>query len=162
MSAKSQINGHEIVYRNNQWVYASNNEPVNNGERPPKQLDGNLFQHAKRELELAGMFDKDSDYNGMMGDAVLELMEVFASQDHSGFSASMCLDIFNKVAKFENLTPIGTTKDEWVDVSEQSQESMWQNKRNSALFSKDNGKSYYHVDQPRVILHPTKLKNDQD
>jgi len=36
----------------------------------------NLVEHAKRELTLAGLFNKDSDYGGMMGDSVMELMEV--------------------------------------------------------------------------------------
>ena len=38
--------------------------------------------HAKFELELAGFFDEDSDYGGAIGEAVMELMEVFAKQGH--------------------------------------------------------------------------------
>ena len=37
----------------------------------------NITEHARRELEIAGLFDKDSDYNGNIGTAVMELMEVF-------------------------------------------------------------------------------------
>lgn len=36
----------------------------------------NIIEFAKNELEIAGMFDKDSDYNGMIGDAVMELIKV--------------------------------------------------------------------------------------
>ena len=30
----------------------------------------NLELHAKKEMEIAGLFKKDSDYGGMLGDAV--------------------------------------------------------------------------------------------
>ena len=33
----------------------------------------NLTDFAERELRLAGLFSKDSDYEGMLGDAVLAL-----------------------------------------------------------------------------------------
>ena len=38
----------------------------------------NLVEFAKKELELAGLFDKDSDYNGMIGGAVLKMVKDFA------------------------------------------------------------------------------------
>ena len=37
-----------------------------------------LIKHAERELRLAGFFDKDSDYEGALGKAVMELIEVFS------------------------------------------------------------------------------------
>jgi len=101
----------------------------------------NLTEHAELELKLAGLHEPDADYEGAIYTAVMELVEVFSKQGHSGFSASMVLDIFNKVASFKNLEPIGTTQDEWVEVSE----GLWQNKRNSELFSKDGGKTWYNV-----------------
>lgn len=48
----------------------------------------NLTDYAKDELTRAGLFDKDSDYDGMLGTAALEIIEVFAKQGHSGMSAS--------------------------------------------------------------------------
>ena len=110
----------------------------------------NLVKHAENELKLAGLFDKDSDYEGMLGDAVLELVKVFAKQGHSGFSANMTLQLFNEVANFKNLTPIGKDKDEWMDVSEMSSEPMWQNKRRGTTFSRDGGKTWYDIDDPKL------------
>lgn len=110
----------------------------------------NLVKHAKYELELAGLFDKDSDYNGMIGEAVLELVKAFAKQGHSGFSANWTLDIFDKVARFKPLTPIGKSKDEWLDQSEASGEPMWQNKRRGSTFSRDGGKTWYDIDDPKL------------
>ena len=39
-----------------------------------------LTDHARNELKLAGLFDKDSDYDGMLGDSVMELVKVFSKQ----------------------------------------------------------------------------------
>lgn len=100
----------------------------------------NLVEHAKTELKLAGIFDKDSDYAGMLGGAVMELVEVFAKQGHSGASAGRTLQLFNKVANFKPLLSLTLKDDEWGEVSN----GVFQNKRNSAVFkdSKD-GRAYY-------------------
>lgn len=110
----------------------------------------NLVKHAEYELKLAGLFDKDSDYDGMLGDAVLQLVKVFAKQGHSGFSAGRTLAIFNEVANFKNLTPIGKDPDEWMNVSEMSNGPTWQNKRRSTTFSRDGGKTWYDIDDPKL------------
>ena len=101
---------------------------------------GNLINHAKLELEMAGLFDKDSDYNGALGGAVIELVEVFSKQGHSGMSASLVTNLFNKVARFEPIKPITCEDKEWVEVGE----DVFQNKRCGAVFKKGKeGKPYY-------------------
>jgi len=100
-----------------------------------------LVSFAKQELKIAGLFDKDSDYGGMLGDAVMELMKVFSKQGHSGCSASMTLALFQKVASYKPLTPLTFNEDEWVDV-----EHCFQNKRNSAVFKKDKESRPYYID----------------
>ena len=52
-----------------------------------------------QELERAGLFKKDSDYGGMIGDAVKELLLVFQKQGHSGYSAQVTATIFGKLIK---------------------------------------------------------------
>jgi len=105
----------------------------------------NLIQHAQLELKLAGLFDKDSDYGGEIGKAVLELVNVFGKQGHSGFSAEWTLEVFNKVASYKNLTPITSDPKYWIEVDK----GMWQNARYGSLFSKDGGKTWYDVDAPK-------------
>ena len=63
----------------------------------------NLIDHAKLELQMAGFFDKDSDYGGMIGEAVMQLMEVFVEQGHSGYSAPVVANLFHKLANYEPL-----------------------------------------------------------
>lgn len=120
-----------------------------------------LANHAKFELELAGLFDKDSDYNGMVGKAVMELMKLFAKQGHSGFSANWVLDLFNRLGHFKTLTPITDCPSEWNDVSNlgggKGSPKMWQCTRNPALFSENGGKTYYDVDDKKRLK--TKSKN---
>lgn len=62
-----------------------------------------LIEHANKELTKAGLFDKDSDYNGELGNGVLELMTVFANQGHSGYSAMLTRDLFHRLSNFEEL-----------------------------------------------------------
>ena len=59
---------------------------------------------AIRNLELAGLFDKDSDYGGMIGDAVKKLLELHSSEGHSGASHSLCVELFYRTAKGQALT----------------------------------------------------------
>lgn len=61
----------------------------------------NLINHANAELKKAGLFDKDSDYDGELGKGVLQLITVFAGQGHSGMSAEMTIQLFTKLARFE-------------------------------------------------------------
>jgi hypothetical protein len=108
-----------------------------------------LVNHAETELKAAGLFDKDSDYDGMLGDTVLELIKVFAKQGHSGYSASLCTELFYKLSKYQPLLPLTGEDSEWFDISDMSGEPMFQNIRNSAVF-KDNDNAYY-LDGKRCV-----------
>ena len=112
----------------------------------------NLYQHALCELKRAGV-DKDI-YGEMLPNAVLEIVEMFAKQGHSGMSAAYSLQLLTKLLQFENLTPIGNTPDEWMEVSEEmmGRKGVWQCRRNPALFSEDAGKTYYHVDDKTKVM----------
>jgi len=96
----------------------------------------NLVSHAKREFEAMGWSD-DSSYGMMMPEAVLELVEVFSRQGHSGFSAPMCISLFSKVANFEPLCPLTGDDNEWNEVGD----GLLQNNRCSHVF-KENGEAY--------------------
>lgn len=97
-----------------------------------------LVEHAKRELKAAGFLDKDSDYGGMLGDAVLELIQKFADQGHSGASAAMTRQLFDKLANYQPLGPLTGADDEWTEVSG----GIWQNKRCLHVFKESDGRAY--------------------
>lgn len=102
----------------------------------------NLKNHAERELKLAGFYDEDSDYGGMLPEAVLELIEVFSNQGHSGFSANIVRNLFNKLAAFEPILPITGKEEEWAQPH--TGDETYQNKRLSSLFKEGkDGKPYY-------------------
>lgn len=101
-----------------------------------------LVDHAIEELNRAGLFDADSDYNGMLAKSVVDLMKVFADQGHSGMSAGMTRDLFNRLANYEVLTPITSDPTEWNDVSEMTSKPMWQSRRDSRCFSENGGATW--------------------
>jgi hypothetical protein len=109
----------------------------------------NLTNYARTELETAGLFDKDSDYGGMLGDSVLELVEVFSKQGHSGFSARLCIRLFETVAAFEPLGPLTGEESEWTQVTD----GCWQNKRCSHVF-KDAEDGPAYDSEGRIFKEP--------
>ncbi len=123
-------------------IVESYKKPLNESE------ESNMVWHARRELEAAGLKDKDSDYGGMLFDAVMDLVKLFSSQGHSGCSANMALQIFDTVCRFKNLTPITDNPEDWMQVSERmpDREPTWQCRRCSSCFSHDAGKTYYNID----------------
>ena len=109
---------------------------------------GNLLRHAERELELAGLFDEESDYGGLIGESVMQLINVFETQGHSGHSASMVIQILNKLLAYEPLTPLTYGPDEWFrhEGLGENGTALWQNIRNSSVFSNDGGVTWYAVE----------------
>ena len=104
--------------------------------------DSNLVKHAKREMELAGLYDEDADYGGLIPDAVMNVVEAFAKDGHSGGSAAVTLAIVEKVLRFETLTPITSNPMEWNHIAD----DLWQSNRDPRMFSTDAGQTWYNVD----------------
>lgn len=97
----------------------------------------NLVEYAKEELKRIGMIDSGEAYNDMGTKAILDLIELFASQGHSGFSAPYVINVFSRLAKFKPLSPLTGEDDEWDDVGD-----VFQNKRYSAVFKDKDGNAY--------------------
>lgn len=110
----------------------------------------NLTQHAKRELEIAGYYKGDSDYGGMLPEAVLELMEVFSKQGHSGMSASIVINLFSTLARFKNIALLIGNKEEWNDIGEtlnkEKASNHYQNNRVSGVFKDGEGAQAYYIE----------------
>ena len=106
----------------------------------------NLIEHAKREFLKLGYLpieECDDDPNKWVQKNVLELLEVFSKQGHSGSSAPYTINMFKKLAAFEPIAPILCTDDEWFNYRDEPDES-YQNIRCSSIFKKNkNGEPYY-------------------
>ena len=100
----------------------------------------NLLKHAERELKFIGYDGKD-EYNNMAKAAIMELLTTFANQGHSGFSANYIVNLFNKLAKYETLSPLKGNDDEWSNVSDMSgdRKTLFQNNRDGRVFKNDDG-----------------------
>lgn len=100
-------------------------------------------EFAEQELKAVGYTPLDQEQedgpNKWIQENVLELLEVFSRQGHSGTSAPYCISMFEKLANFEPLLPLQGTDDEWADV----EAGMFQNKRCSSVFKdKKTGRTY--------------------
>lgn len=104
------------------------------------EQESNLIKHAKRELVAIGydLNDTEEGPNKWMIESVLELIDVFSKQGHSGFSAPECIHLFTKLASYKPLSPLKGTVDEWVEVSK----NVWQNNRYSSVFKNEKNEAW--------------------
>lgn len=115
---------------------------------PPRPEGSNIARHAWDELNRAGAFTAEGDfYGGMTGRAVMDLVDVFVEQGHSGMSGSLVADAFHSLVMFKPLGPLTDDPDEWMEVAD----GLWQSRRQSQAFSKDGGKTYHVTGEPDTI-----------
>lgn len=107
----------------------------------------NLVRFAESELKLAGMFGEKSPYDGMLGKAVLQMVRQFSDEGHSGMSAGFTVSLFEKVARFQPLTPLTGEDDEWNEVGT----GVFQNRRCSHVFKDETGT---YDSQGRIFREP--------
>lgn len=122
--------------------------------------ESTLVRWATRELERIGWLGEDSDYDGMLGEGVLEVVKVFASQGHSGYSAMRALAVLPRLLAWEPLTDLTDDPGEWMQV-EMGDEPCWQSTRCPSAFSLDGGKRYYDVEDPDRITRPTQPAGEE-
>ena len=97
-----------------------------------------LVRHAQRELPLVL---GDDEMDRMMRDNVMELIRVFSSQGHSGFSAPYCLSLFDRLARFEPVAPLTGADDEWRQPD--PNDPSVQNRRDGSVFRDKDGRAYW-------------------
>lgn len=102
-----------------------------------------LYEYAKKELERIEKGCKDEESLSMqqtIDKNILELIDVFSNQHHSGFTASYVIDILQRLLHYKPLTPLTGEDDEWEDVTSYGYDTpTFQNKRCSAVFKDDKG-----------------------
>ena len=96
--------------------------------------------HARYELELVGEDPRVIDW-------YCSVLAKWAELGHSGSSAELTADILHRLMKGENLAPLTADPAEWEDRSEISGYPLWQNLRNSQIFSTDGGVTAIHYSE---------------
>ena len=82
-----------------------------------------IVEYAKREL---AMIEHDEDgMQDMMDNNIIEILERFEEQGHSGFSAGYLIACLERLLRFLPLTPLTGEEDEWNEIGE----GKYQNKR---------------------------------
>lgn len=79
---------------------------------------GNYDEYARREFKALGykpIEEEEEGPNKWVQENVLELLEVFSKQGHSGSSAPYVAKMFEKLALFEPLSPITGKEQEWAE-----------------------------------------------
>ena len=102
-----------------------------------------LYEYAKKELERIEKGCEDEESLSMqqaIDKNILELINVFSNQHHSGFTATYVIDILQRLLHYKPLTPLTGEDDEWEDVTSYGYDTpTFQNKRCSAVFKDDKG-----------------------
>lgn len=94
-----------------------------------------LLEHAEQELNIIGMTDESDHYRKH----ILHMVNEFAVEHHSGFTASFTIGMLEKLLKFLPLSPLTGDDSEWNDVSQYSNGVLYQNNRCSRIFKDENG-----------------------
>lgn len=97
------------------------------------------------ELDRIGMTeDSPDEMNRMMRKHILHMMQEFANEGHSGFSASYAINILHKLMEFKPLSPLTGEDSEWIE-HDYGYGPHYQNIRRSSVF-KDADGSCYDID----------------
>ena len=106
----------------------------------------NVFEKfAREEFRAAGWMDEngniDDEMQALICAGVLDLLNVFEKQGHSGSSAPYMINLFTKLANFKPIAPITGEDWEWSDVGRDGDIGgvLYQNKRCSSVFKNDTG-----------------------
>jgi hypothetical protein len=97
-----------------------------------------FIEFAKSELDRVGMTaDSEDEMNVAMREHILRMVEAFADEGHSGFSANYAVNCLDKLLRYQPLSPLTGEDDEWNEVGD----GVYQNKRCGRVF-KENGEAY--------------------
>ena len=92
-----------------------------------------------REFRAAGWTDDRGEFKDemqeMICDHVMKLLDMFNDEGHSGSSAHYAINLFEKLAKFEPITPLTGEDSEWNETGH----GVLQNNRCSHVFKDVDG-----------------------
>jgi len=112
-----------------------------------KKSDSLMVAHARRELEMAGLFtaNKENDYDGFIGRGTLALVKLFNDwTDDDPAKMQAIHNVFNAVIFGDLLSPPTNDPDEWETVEVEGQ-SITRNKRNNMYITRDDRQTWYNL-----------------
>ena len=100
----------------------------------------NLVAHAERELRLleVGLTGEELDHQRIVADNILDIVEMFARQGHSGSSAAYTIGSLTNLLRYNPLTALTGEDAEWQKV----ESDLYQNIRCSSVFKDASGEAY--------------------
>ena len=113
----------------------------------------NIETYAIDELTRIGMYGSGDEMNDAMCEHILKMVNVFAEEGHSGFSAEYAISILQKLLRFEPLSPLTGGDDEWNVVGEEDGCEIYQNKRLSRVFKDGKDRQAYDM-HGKVFVEP--------
>lgn len=101
-----------------------------------------LVDHARRELGLIGEEPDVIDW-------YIRVIECFNEFGHSGCSVEITLSVLERLLRFQPLAQLTYGPEEWVRHEGYGIDGgdLWQNIRDSRIFSYDGGKTHYNVEE---------------
>lgn len=110
-----------------------------------------LVNWAKNELDRLLVDDEDG-MQKEVNESIIEVVEVFSKQGHSGFSASYALEMISRLLSWKPITSLTGDESEWNDVSDYCDgRSVQQNNRCSAVFRDNNDNTSAHYVDGKVF-----------
>lgn len=112
-----------------------------------KKSDTKIVAHARRELEMAGLFtaNKQNDYDGFIGKGSLALIKLFDDWTHDDVARMQAVhSVFNFLVGGDLLSPPTNDPDEWEDVKVEEQ-TITRNKRNNMYITRDGRKTWFNL-----------------
>lgn len=107
--------------------------------------DSPHVKHAARELELLGQTAEDPGY----AHSIILAVAALHSYGHSGGSMLTAIAALKALLDGRALVPLTDDPAEWIDRSEVSGYSLWQNNRDTTAFSQDAGKTHWTLELGR-------------
>lgn len=94
------------------------------------------LKHAESELPAS-----DDEMQKLMNDQIKEMVLVFSTHGHSGFSAGYAIRMLELILRFKPIGPLTGEPDEWIEVGD----GVFQNRRYGSVFKQAdrfNGQAY--------------------
>jgi len=104
-----------------------------------RSRDGNLVAHA--QTETAYMRTGEDGPDEWMAQGLVDMVRVFSTGGHSGFSAGYAVSALTPLLRFEPLGPLTGADSEWVDLGYDF-DMQAQNKRCGHIFRRKDGTAY--------------------